>query len=127
MKPTKKFNYSFDSETGILECFLFSLTSEDIKKEEQEVRLGLKEKEDQEDIPFTPLRSILDLSNSIITTIIEIEHDLYEEGNKVKGVSVEFFDHTYLDLIISFDDFKEIYKNLKNNLNATQNKYIFKS
>lgn len=127
MKTAKKFNYNFDSETGILECFLFSLTSEDIKKEEQEIRLGLKEEKDQEDIPFTPLRSILDLSNSIITTIIEIEHDLYEEGNKVKGVSIEFFDHTYLDLLIPFDDFKEIYRNLKNNLNATQNKYIFKS
>ena len=104
--------HKFFKEHGVLECYVYS-----VKNSEIEEKIKNKEKygiEGDDEIYGQPIKMVLDF-NSMggVMFFAPNKVELYEEGNFVEGVHIEFANEVDIVLLIEFETFKDIYYEYK--------------
>ena len=104
--------HKFFKKQGVLKCYAYSVKNSDIEE-----KIKNKEKygiEGDDKIYGQPIKMVLDFNSMggvMFFTPNKVE--LYEEGNFVEGVHVEFADEVDIVLLIEFETFKDIYYEYK--------------
>ena len=102
-------------EQGILECYVYSIKNSEIEKQlkqkAENERLGITSDEDEEEkIYGESIEIVINLnSNGGVSFFTPNKVELFEEGNSVDGVHVEFKDDLDFVFLISFEEFKKLY------------------
>lgn len=103
---------------GLLECYVYSVKNSEIEKkiheQQQKEKLGIDSGDDDEKIYGEPIEMIIDLKSlgdPIFFTPNKVE--LFEEGNFVDAIHVEFKNDLDFVFLITFKDFKKLYYDYK--------------
>lgn len=116
--------HKFFKDQGILECYAYSVKNSEIEKKilekEQNEKLGIVDSEEETKIYGEPIKMVVDfrsLGDPMFFTPNKIE--IYEEGNFVDGVHIEFGEDTDFVFLIDFEEFKKIYYEYKGITNGS--------